>query len=223
MRTYLGQAACLFVLACGMLRSAIAGEEVPALHKVEMPVQWGTTGDAREDYKLGTDRTAALSGGACAVLIAGDQADPFHFGALVQSASAASFKGKRLEFSGYIASDNAPAGAAIWMRADNAQGIPVAFENTLARGIRGTEVWTYQSIVMDVPETAIVLRYGAVLNGRGTLYVDDLQFRIVDDSVAVTAKPLAAASHPGGANVIQSLSLPEPRNLDFEVTTSHPD
>jgi len=134
----------------------------------------------------------------------------------MQLASAAPFRGKRIELSGYIASLDAPAGAAIWLRADDSRGTTVAFENTASRGIRGTQEWTYQSIVMDIPNEAVALVYGTILSGRGKLYVDDLQFRVVDVSVPVTAKPIT----PQRIAVRGSIPDPgrEPRNLDFEET-----
>ena len=181
------------------------------------PTEWGVTGSGSTDYTLGSDAAHTLSGRTCATLVANDHADPSRYGALVQLASAKSFAGRRVELSGYIASDEAPAGASLWLRADDAQGVPVAFDNSIARGIRGTEDWTYQAIVIDVPPTAVALFYGAVLNGRGTLYVDDLQFRIVDETVAVTAKPVTAA-YRGSTTARYPQFLPEPRNLDFEAT-----
>src|SRR5262245_45068050 len=102
------------------------------------------------------------------------------------------------------------------MRADNATAATVAFDNSALRGIRGTAEWTYQNIVIDIPEEAVALLYGAVLNGRGKLYIDDLQFRVVDASVALTAKPVP----PQRSSARGRISEParEPRNLDFEET-----
>jgi hypothetical protein len=157
-----------------------------------------------------------LSGSACAALIAIPDADTSRFGALFQVASAREFAGKRVEFSGYIATNDAPAGASLWLRADASDRTIVGFENTLPRGIRGTEDWTYQSIVMDIPAEAAVLLYGAVLNARGAVYVDDLQFRIVDESTPVTAKPISSRGR-SSAGVDLRLADP-PRNLDFEQT-----
>jgi hypothetical protein len=193
-----------------------AAGTTPAQVADEVPQYWGVTGSNWERYKLRTDRTVVLSGSASAVLEADADADTSRFGALVQVSSAAAFRGKRVEVSGYIATQNAPAGAALWMRADDASGTMVAFENTFPRqGIRGTADWTYQNIVMDIPREAVALVYGAVLSGRGKLYVDDVQFRTVDASVPATAKPVTPQPHlaqratpdPGGA----------PRNLDFEL------
>lgn len=182
----------------------------------EKPTDWGITGSNTEGYTLQTDRLRPLSGGACAALLAIPDADTSRFGALFQAASARGFVGKRLELSGYIASHDAPAGASLWLRADAADGTTVGFENTLPRGIRGTQDWTYQNIVMDVPPEAAVLMYGAILNGRGTLYVDDLQFRIVDENTSVTARPIPIRARPraGAGSQISVV----PRNLDFEQT-----
>ena len=184
----------------------------------EVPRHWGITGSNAERYTLRTDSGVVLSGSASAVLEAAADADTSRFGALVQVSSAMAFKGKRIEMSGYIATQSAPAGASIWMRADDANGTVVAFENPFLRGIRGTTEWTYQSIVMDVPKEAVALLYGAVLSGRGKVFVDDVQIRIVDESVALTAKPITPELHLARGQT--SDPGEEPRNLDFEESAT---
>ncbi len=204
-------------VATGPTPSAAASTPAAsAASPVETPSEWGITGPNVEGYTLQTNRLIPLSGNACATLISIPDVDTSRFGALFQTASAREFAGKRLEFSGYIATKDAPAGASIWLRADASDRTIVGFENTMARGIRGTEDWTYQVIVMDVPPEAAALLYGAYLNGRGTLYVDDLQFRIVDASTPVTAKPIPSRGRLS-AGVDLRISAP-PRNLDFEQT-----
>ena len=194
---------------------ASAGSEQVA---EEVPAYWGITGSNSEVYTLRTNRAVVLSGSASAVLEADPEADTSRFGSLVQASSVAAFKGKRIELSGYIASENALAGASIWLRADDANGTVVAFENSFARGIRGTTEWTYQNIVIDIPKEAVALFYGAMLSGRGRLYVDDVQFRVVDATVPVTARPITPQPHL--AQGATSDSGRETRNLDFEETVT---
>lgn len=196
--------------------SASASTAAASTSPVETPTDWGITGSNPEGYTLQTDRLISLSGSACAALIAIPDADTSRYGALFQVASAREFAGKRVEFSGYIATSDAPAGASLWLRADASDRTIVGFENTLPRGIRGTADWTYQSIVMDIPAEAAVLLYGAVLNARGAVYVDDLQFRIVDESTPATAKPIPSRGR-SSAGVDLGISA-GPRNLDFEQT-----
>ena len=183
----------------------------------QVPLDWGITGSNPQGYKLRTDRAVVLSGSASAVLESYADTDTVRYGALIQVASAAAFKGKRIELSGYLASQDAPAGAAMWLRADDANGAMVAFENTGPRGIRGTQEWTYQNIVMDIPEEAVVLVYGAVLKATGKLYLDDFQFRVVDASVPATAKPVTQPQPPLIRGPIPDPGR-APRNLDFEET-----
>lgn len=208
------------------LRTTAAAERVststPAAKATEeIPLQWGITGGNAEGYELRTDRAVVLSKSASALLESHADTDTSRFGALIQVASAAPFRGKRIELSGYVASVDAPAGASIWLRADDATAATVAFDNSAVRGIRGTTEWTYQNIVIDIPKEAVALLYGAVLSGRGKLYVDDFQFRVVDESVAVTATPI-----PPQRSVARGrISDPgrEPRNLDFEETAVRTD
>jgi hypothetical protein len=213
----LTSASALFV--CATLASSAALPDENAAD--ETPAAWGVTGSGQqsgfESYVLRMSRNAALSGKASAVLTADEKADPDRFGATVQASSAASFRGKRVELSAYIACENAPAGASIWLRADDAQGNVVAFDNSMTRGIRGTVPWTYQTIVLDVPLNAVALLYGAILNGKGALYIDDVQFRTVNTDVPVTAQPPLQQLSTGWPPDTSSLA-PEPRNLDFEQT-----
>lgn len=187
----------------------------------EVPLQWGITGSNAEGYVLRTDRAVVLSKSASALLESREDTDTSRFGALVQVASAIAFRGKRIELSGYISSVDAPAGASIWLRADDATAAVVAFDNSAVRGIRGTTEWTYQNIVIDIPKEAVALLYGAVLSGHGKLYVDDFQFRVVDASVPVTAKPVSPKP-PVTRGRIPDPGR-EPRNLDFEETAARTD
>ena len=61
---------------------------------------------------------------------------------------------------------------------------------------------TESTIVLDVPQQATNLAYGALLDGTGKIWFSDLSFEVVDRSVATT--------NESGWNV-----LPKPGNLDF--------
>lgn len=214
---FMASAAVALLCVAGVAApSASTSTPAASASPVETPTDWSITGSNPDGYTLQTNRLLSLSGSACAALIAIPDADTSRFGALFQVASAREFAGKRVEFSGYIATNDAPAGASLWLRADASDRTIVGFENTFLRGIRGTEDWTYQSIVMDIPAEAAMLLYGAVLSARGAVYVDDLQFRIVDESTPVTAKPIPSRGR-SSAGVDLGISA-GPRNLDFEQT-----
>ena len=78
----------------------------------------------------------------------------------------------------------------------------MSFDNMQGRPIKGTNDWTRYEIVLDVPQPATNLAFGVLLDGQGKLWIDDIQFQIVDSSVPTTG------------NLSSSRKAPE--NLDFE-------
>ncbi len=66
------------------------------------------------------------------------------------------------------------------------------------RPIRGTTNWTKCEIIMDVPENAGNISYGALLHGSGQIWFDNLVFETVKPAPVIEAR------------------LKEPTNLNFE-------
>ena len=137
---------------------------------------------------------------------------------IVQLASAIPYQGTRVRYSGYLqaASRNptAPASAMIWIRADDATGRVVAFQNTLGR-LRFEGVgWQQASIVIDIPRGARTLYYGASLVGYGEAWVDSLSIEKASNDTPTSARPYSAVTY----NPVPQASrvLAEPVNLDFE-------
>ncbi|MBX5461163.1 MAG: hypothetical protein IRZ28_08740 [Steroidobacteraceae bacterium] len=183
----------------------------------DAPANWFLQGTNAGSYKLRLSREMVFAGAASAVLIASERADPSRFGSITQAVSAEAFRGKRLELTAQMATEEAHVGSALWVRADDQHGTMVAFENAHARGPRGSQSWTSQRIVIDIPDTAAALLFGAVLRGAGKLYLDQVALRVVDSSVPLTAKPTTNLS--GVTNRAPDLERipPEPLNLGFEI------
>ncbi len=88
------------------------------------------------------------------------------------------------------------------MRVDGPQNRQsLAFDNMQDRPIRGTTDWVRYAIVLDVPNEAVTIAFGALLSGSGQIWMDDLQFEIVGNDTATTSNIKTAN---------------EPRNLDFK-------
>ncbi|MFH0982828.1 MAG: AraC family transcriptional regulator, partial [Planctomycetota bacterium] len=126
------------------------------------------------------------------------------FGTLVQGLNPEAYRGQRIRYSGYVRTDQADGeGAALWMRVDGAKpGETLAFDNMDGREVTGTTEWKKCEIVLDVPKEAAKINFGALLGGKGTAWVDDLQFEKVDTSVPTTdltkrALPSQPPTHSG--------------------------
>ena len=170
-------------------------------HRGETPNGWYRTGANPMDYDMSVDRRVAHSGKASATL-KNIAVKPLGFGALMQSFDAEAFRGKRVRMSGYLRAKNVGRGAGMLMRVDGSQtGKTLAFDNMGDRPIRGTTDWTRCVIVLDVPEEASAIAFGALLTGAGQIWMDDLQFEIVGQDTATTS----------------SIQTPnKPRNLNFK-------
>jgi hypothetical protein len=91
------------------------------------------------------------------------------------------------------------------MRVDGPKrAVTLALDNMQNRPIRGTTDWTRYEVVLDVPAEGVAIAYGTLLEGAGSVWVDDVSLEVVDASVATTSKE-------------SSPSAPKPQNLDFEA------
>ena len=73
-------------------------------------------------------------------------------------------------------------------------------------------------LVIDVPETADSMFYGASLSGSGMLWVDSADFNIVHKSVALAGPSFGLAAYPGKITPDLTRIPAAPYNLNFEET-----
>ena len=146
--------------------------------------------------------------------------DPRATAGIVQVIDAENFTGDRIRYTGYIQTErqsNVESGSAfLWLRADNAAGKLVAFQNTIGRFQLQDSVWQQIEIVIDIPPEASVIFYGASLLGNGSVWVDSLLLENVSTSAPKTSPPDERPIYnriPSADDVLDA-----PANLDFEET-----
>lgn len=188
-----------------------------AADPLSRPRGWKVTGVQAASCILKSDFNYFQSGAASALLqtIASDSVA--HCG-IVQASAVGKFRGQRVAFSAYLATQNLSGSGALWFRADDGSGAVVAFQNELRPGLSGTSPWTAEVLVIDVPETADNIFYGALLNGSGMLWVDSADFNVVNKTVAVTGPAFSGAAYPGKIPPDPTRIPPAPYNLNFEET-----
>jgi hypothetical protein len=181
------------------------------------PRGWKVTGAQAANCILESDFNYVQSGTASALLQTISDDPGSHCG-IGQVSAVGQFRGQRVAFSAYLATQNVTGSGSLWFRADDGSGAVVAFQNTFRRGLSGTSPWTAEILVIDVPETADSIFYGVSLSGSGMLWVDSADFNIVDKIVAVTGPPFSRAAYPG-KNLPDPTRIPAaPYNLNFEET-----
>ncbi len=172
---------------------------------IKLPANWFPAGSHPTKYEMGIDPGAASDGNNAATIKSID-AEIDGFGTLMQICQPEKFLGKRVRMSGYIKSKDVKEWSGFWFRVDqkNSQQ-SLAFDNMQDRAVKGTTDWKKYEIVLDVASNASALAYGALLNGTGQIWFDQLSFEIVDASVPVTTMKMDDA-----------FNLVQPTNLGFE-------
>ncbi len=163
----------------------------------QLPAGWHKSGTVPAKYIMGVVKGAGQKGANAATIKSIGQVKGT--GTLMQSFDPGKYLGKKVKLTGYIRSENVAEWAGLWLRIDDsATKKSLAFDNMVNRPIRGTTNWTKCEIVLDVPQTAGNISYGALLHGSGQIWFNNLVFDVV--------RPVPVAE----------ARLKEPTNLNFE-------
>ena len=155
-----------------------------------LPEGWAKGGTQPDKYEMGTDPGSGHKG-ANAATIKSITRDLRGSGMLLQNVSADNYKGKRVRLTGNLRSADLDKWAGLWVRIDGKNTKQrLAFDDMADRPVKGTSDWVKCKIVLDVPATAANISYGAVLNGSGQIWFDNLKFDVVSNSMPTTDKPV---------------------------------
>lgn len=180
----------------------------------KVPTAWNLGNEA--EFSLLSDDSAPLEGRSCAKLSALGP-NPAGPGSMTQIVNAAPYGGKRLRMTAIVRTKGVSGWAGIWMRVDRKDGAAVALDNMINRPIKGNSDWNLYDVVLDIPKDAGVVAFGALLNGPGEMWIDDVRLETVSLDVR--------AFFPFGTplkkeNVKEMWILDAPQNLGFEQTVT---
>jgi len=180
-----------------------------------LPSGWSTVGGTSATYVVGTDR-ATVHGGQVAVAMAGTDSASAFFTGIGQVIKADLFRGKRVRFSAWVRGENIHAAVAgLWMRVDSDDETE-AFDNSMAHPEKGTTDWHQFTVILDVPNDAAGIAFGALLHGSGVLAVDDMTFEVIPATGPTTDQFTQPVSITPGQAAFYSQFPAAPVNLDFE-------
>ncbi len=186
----------------GVLLVAIAF----TLFSFDLPSGWFCAGSVPQSYTMGIEKGAGQNSKNAATIKSKDGTIN-GFGTLMQQFNPDKYLGKRVRMSAYVKSENVGKWAGLWLRVDQLDSQrPLSFDNMESRPIKGTTIWKKYEIVLDVPGNASLIAFGALLDGTGQIWFDNITFEIVDKSVQTT--DLKRNN--------QWSNLNAPTNLDFE-------
>ncbi len=138
----------------------------------KLPDKWMMWGAG---YSLKADNTEKKNG---AVSLSLEPADASaSFGAAAYQIPAL-YDGKEIELRGFLKLKDVSGGfAGLFLRVDGESGV-MQFDNMQSRDIKGSADWTEYSIKLPLSGEAQTIYVGALLTGKGKIWVDDLQILI---------------------------------------------
>ena len=188
------------------LKSILIVGTTLALLSFDLPSGWFKAGSKPQSYEMGIVKGAGQNSKSAATIKSIDKTIE-GFGTLMQQSIPGNYLGKRVRMTGYVKSENVASWAGLWLRVDQSGSqLPLSFDNMVSRPIKGTTGWKKYEIVLDIPGNASLMAYGALLDGTGQVWFDNITFEIVDKSVQTT----------DFKNVKNPATQSGPTNLDFE-------
>ncbi len=188
----------------------VTGILLPCAHAQvpdSLPPGWRGPADTTS-FRWQIDRQVK-HGGLSSVRIHSDHASISEVGTVRQVIRADDYRGRRIRLTGYARVADVADFAAVWMRVDGAT--QVELDNMADRPLAETGDWQRCELVLDVPADAEQVFFGGLLKGRGTLWLDDFAFEVVDRTVPTTGIYRAARLASNEPDLPSS-----PQNLGFE-------
>jgi hypothetical protein len=210
-------------LAFALVAASIAGCVTPdepelAAKAIGIPPTWQGSIGASSLYEIGLDR-ADRHGGRSAAYMTGPANFTTEVALLEQPLRVDNYRGRRVRLSAWVKGREliGPI-AGLWMRVDGA-GVVTGYDNMSARAETGTTDWHRISVVLDVPSDALGIVIGAMRQGGGTLFIDDMKLESVGTDIASTNMfdaPRANTIDPATTAATYLNAPTSPTNTDFE-------
>jgi hypothetical protein len=102
------------------------------------------------------------------------------------------FLGKEIQLRGFLRTSDIRGYASLWLREDG-EGSILRFVNMQKMNLHGTTPWTEYSVTLPIDEDARTIVFGALIQGTGVTWVDDLQLLVDGKPIAeelTSPKPL---------------------------------
>ena len=159
-----------------------------SLFSFDLPKGWFKAGSKPKCYDMGIDIGAGKDGkNAASVKSLKKHIDGF--GTLMQSFKADKYLGKKIKMTAWMKSNEVKSWAGFWLRVDqDGSSKSLSFDNMNDRPIKGTNDWKKCEIVLSVPSSAANIAFGALLDGTGQIWFDEINFEVVENSVPSTGK-----------------------------------
>jgi len=171
------------VFTCSLLRAQVKfNGNFEQLDDKGNPLGWDLTFDHRNTYDIHLDSTIKRQGKYSISISPGKSKDGY---GAINFPINHTFHGKTLMLIGSIKTENVTDGwAGIWLRVDGDDKKVLQFDNMQKQALTGTNDW--KEYVVRVPyneDEALTVNAGALLAGKGKMWVDSLRLYLDDQPI----------------------------------------
>lgn len=185
------------------------------------PRFWRVDSDDQSDCEISVDESVTHNGQQSCFLRNGGK-EPTSCAEMIQTMGAVGYRGKRIRFSAKIKTENLLAEASLFVRILDAIPAIILRDEMDGRSITGTNDWVELDVVIDVPNEARYINFGALLKGNGGIWIADLAISEVSKDVALTENGFtgcAAYPEPTNFELAGDENDKNPLGWNFHTTT----
>jgi hypothetical protein len=180
-----------------------------------VPKNWLLRGTGPESYEVRSDKAEVFTGQLSVRMASLKKDIPVTaFATLMQTAGAAPWVGKRVEFSLSTEPEGLRTTYEVWIRAVDAGNVVIAYDEAQTFGAKSD--WKKKAATIDVPWSAAEIAYGVSVHGAGRLHVDNAQLTLIDKSMPAPTHNMPAKLGIVAQDANKNGPLAMPSNLDFE-------
>ena len=147
----------------------------------ELPDNWSKWGTS--SYNVQVDSVVKRSGKYALRIESKDQAAAEGFSCPALSLPA-TFEGKEITVKAFMRTEGVEQPIGLMLRLDAQLHESLQFDNMMQKGIKGSEKWEEYSVTLPLSEETKTIYIGAILSGKGKLWVDDFQLLIDGKDIA---------------------------------------
>ena len=133
-------------------------------------------------YKMQVDSVVKRSGKFALRVEPKDESRTRHFGCPVRSIPAI-YAGKNITLKAFMRSEGVDQPIGLMLRIDDDWEV-LEFDNMMEKGITGGDDWEEYSVTLPLPDRAKTIYIGAILFGKGKLWIDGFQLLIDDRDIS---------------------------------------
>ena len=154
---------------------------VAAVLSFDLPKGWHKGGADPDSYAMGIEPGVG-PGNSKAATIQSNADIIKGYGTLMQSFKPGKYRGKKIRMTGYMKSEGVEKWAGFWLRIEGAPGEGVLeSDNMQDRPVKWTTGWTKYELVLHVSADAQNISFGALLDGKGKIWFDNIKFEAIDE------------------------------------------